>query len=233
MNSRFAAAPHFLGTIILVVLAAGCGGGKTSPHENNSLAFDSIELSAYSGYTAVAVTHPVKNYDLWLKVYTDVSDPNSRVSVYASPDDPNLITVFELTKSHKDARNSFASDELKKAMLDAGVISEPIYHYYDVKYRATGKTDKLYRLGVSHRVENYDRWKKVFDEDEPIRAKAALELRAISTNADDPTMVNVMFATNDIDKAKDLINSDELKKRMSEAGVRSDPEFSVFKVPNH
>ena len=219
--------------IIGMMLVVGCGGGKSSSEAENSSAFDSVKLPAYSGYTAVAVTHPVKNYDLWLKVYTDVSDPNSRLSIYASPDDPNLITVFELTKSHKDARNSFASDELKKAMQDAGVISEPVYHYYDIKYRASGKTEKLYRLGVSHGVENYDRWKKIFDEDEPIRAEAGLELRAISTNADDTSIVNIMFATNDIDKAKDVINSEELKKRMTEAGVRSEPEFTVFTVPGH
>ena len=150
--------------------------------------------------------------------------------MFASPDDPNLITVFELTKSHKDARTSFASDQLKQTMHDEGVTSEPLYRYYDIKYRANRKTDKIYRLAISHTVVDYNNWKKAFDEDEPIRTEAGLELRAISTNADDPTIVNVMFATNDIDKAKNLINSDELKKKMSAAGVRSEPEFTVLKV---
>ncbi len=232
MKMRLLSAFTTLGFIPLLVLVAGCGGGKTSSGEENSSAFDSVKLPAYSGYTAVAVTHSIKNYDSWLKVYTDVSDPSSRLSIYASPDDPNLITVFELTKSHKDARNSFASEKIKNAMQDEGVISEPVYHYYDIKYRSSGPTEKLYRLGVSHAIENYERWKKIFDEDEPIRAEAGLELRAISTNADDPNMVNIMFATNDIDKAKEVINSEELKKRMTEAGVRSEPEFTVLKVPN-
>ncbi len=181
--------------------------------------------------TAIGVTHEVKNYDDWLRVYTDRSDPESRLSIFASPDDPNLVTVFELTKSHQAARNAFSSPQLKEAMTEAGVISEPVYHYYDIKFRVIESTAKKYRLGVSHEISDYAAWKKIFDEDEPIRTKANLELRAISLDADNPHMVNIMFATDDIDKAKEVINSDELKKRMTVAGVRSEPVFSVFKVP--
>jgi hypothetical protein len=61
--------------------------------------------------------------------------------------------------------------------------------------------------------------------------QAQLELRAISTNADDPLIINVMFATDDIEKAKNVINSGELKKRMKEAGVLTEPDLSVFRVP--
>jgi hypothetical protein len=216
---------------VLLLLMAACGG-KQSNQAENSAAFDSVKLPAYSGYTAVSVTHSVRDFNAWLKVYSNVSAPESRISVYASPDDPNLVTVFELTRSHKDAKNVFDSDRLRNAMRDAGVTSVPIYRYFDVKYRATGKTEKIYRLGVTHAVSNYETWRKAFDEDEPIHREAGLELRAISTNAEDPGIVNVLFATNDIDKAKDLINSDELKKKMSAAGVRSEPEFTVLKVPD-
>lgn len=209
----------------------GCGGNPRSNNEDNSKAFDSIQAPAYSGYTAVAVTHTVKDYQQWLKVYNADSDPQSRLSIYASPDDPNLITVFELTKSHSDARNSFSSDFMKKEMSEAGVISVPVYTYFDIKFRSSDTTPKKYRLGVSHSVENYDKWKKVFDEHEGVRAEAGLELRAISTNADDPQYVNVMFATDDIAKAKDLIHSEELKKRMEKGGVKSEPILTVFKVP--
>ncbi len=229
MNKLLPPALSIIGGFSLFILAACVG--KPNSHRENSAAFDSIKAPVYSGYTAVAVTHSVKDYHQWLKVYNDDSDPKSRLSVYASPDDPNLITVFELTKSHTDAKNSFSSDFLKNEMMEAGVTSIPVYQFYDIKYRSSDKTYKVYRLGVTHTVVNYDNWKKVFDEDEQIRADAGLELRAITTNSDDPLTVNVMFATDDIAKAKDLINSDELKKRMSQAGVRSGPVLTVLKVP--
>ena len=231
MNKLFTQALSIIGIISIAAIAASCGGGKTSSQAENSAAFDSVKTPRYSGYTAVAVTHSVKDYHSWLKVYTDISDPDSRLSVFASPDDPNLITVFELTKSYSDAKNSFSSETFKKELLEEGVTSEPVYNFYDIKYRASGKTDKVYRLGVSHAVGDYEKWKKEFDADEPIRAEAGLELRAISTNADDPLMINVMFATDNIDKAKNLINSEELRKRMAEGGVRSEPVFTVLRVP--
>jgi hypothetical protein len=221
-----------LGLVCAILIVASCGGDKkASTNDADSKAFDAVELPTYSGYTAVAVTHTVKNFDSWLKAYTDATEPASRLSIYASPDDPNLVTVFELTRSHEDARNNFTSEKLKEVMRNAGVVGEPKYQYFDVRYRASEPTTKLYRLGVTHRVESYERWKKIFDEDEVIRAEARLELRAISTNADDPLMINVMFATDDIEKAKNVINSGELKKRMKEAGVLNEPDLSVFRVP--
>ena len=231
MNKLLSPGLSMISVISLLAFVVGCGGEKKSDQSENSAAFDSVKVPTYTGYTAVAVTHEVKNYDAWLKVYSDASDPQSRISIFASPDDPNLVTVFELTKSHEEAKNAFTSDHYKKIMLEEGVTSEPVYHYYDIKFRVTGKTEKIYRLGVSHEVENYDQWKKIFDEDEPIRSKANLELRAISLDADNSHMVNIMFATDDIDKAKEVINSDELRKRMQDAGVRSEPVFTVLTVP--
>jgi hypothetical protein len=222
----------FICFLFLQLLILGCGGGKKTDQSANSAAFDSVKVPFYSGNTAVAVTHEVKNFDDWYKVYTDESDPQARLSIFASPEDPNLITVFQLTRSHEEAKNAFASVELKKSMVEAGVSSEPIYHYFDVKYRVTETTGKRYRLGVTHEVEDYERWKKIFDEDEGIRAKANLELRAISLDADNAHMVNIMFATENIEEAKSLINSDELRKRMQLAGVRSEPVFTVF-VPKN
>ncbi len=220
------------GCLCLLVMLS-CGGKKAATESDNSAAFDSVKAPVYSGNTAVGVTHEVKDYATWLKVYNSVSDPASRISIYASPDDPNLITVFALTKTHEDAKSAFASPEFKTTLVTSGVTSEPIFNYYDIKYQATEKTGKKYRLGVSHPVKDYAQWKRVFDEDEKIRTDAGLELRAISTSADDPSMVHIMFATNDVDRAKDLIHSNDLKKRMAEGGVIGEPTLTVFKTPEN
>ncbi|HWA34334.1 MAG TPA: hypothetical protein VG737_09410 [Cyclobacteriaceae bacterium] len=228
----FFAIPWWSCLCLLVMLSCG-GGEKANTDGENSAAFDSVKAPVYSGNTAVGVTHEVKDYAEWLKVYNNVSDPASRISIYASPDDPNLITVFALTKTHEDARNAFSSPEFKTVLATSGVTSEPVFNYYDIKFQAPGKTDKKYRLGVSHPVKDYAQWKRVFDEDEKIRTDAGLELRAISTSADDPSMVHIMFATNDVDRAKDLIHSNDLKKRMAEGGVLAEPTLTVFKTPEN
>jgi len=214
----------------MALLCSSCGT-KPVDQKANEAAFDTVKLTLYSGNTAVAMTHEVRDFESWLKAYTNTSDPDSRLSIFSNPEDPNMITVFELTKSHEEARTTFSSPEFRETLESEGVTSEPTISFFDIKFRVTGPTEKKYRLGVSHEVTDYDQWKKVFDEDEPIRTKANLELRAISTNADNPLIVNILFATDDIEKAKEIINSDELRKRMSQAGVRSEPVFAVFRVP--
>lgn len=216
----------------MIALVIACGG-PSRQSGNKEAAFDSVQLSPYSGSTAVARTHEVRDFEAYVKVYRSISDPDSRISIFSSPEDPNLITVFELTRSHEEARSAFHSAEFRKALEEEGVTSEPTISFFDVKFRETSPSAKKYRLGVSHEVGDYDHWKKIFDEDEPVRYKADLELRAISTDADNPSMVNILFATDDIDKAKEVINSEELRKRMKEAGVRSEPVFAVFRVPDN
>ncbi len=215
---------------LMIFLLTSCGSKKVEQGASE-VAFDTVRLTLYSGSTAIAITHEVSDYTMWLNKYSELSDPESRLTVFASPEDPNLITVFELTKSHNEAKSAFTSPRFKETLDAEGVITNPILNYFDVRFRETARTNKVYRLGVSHEVEDYDQWRKVFDADQPIRAKANLELRAISTDADNPLMVNILFATDDLDRAKEVINSDELKKRMKEAGVRSEPVFAVFRVP--
>lgn len=212
------------------VLLFACGGpGKKSG--NKETAFDSVKISLYTGSTAVSMTHEVKDFEAYVKAYRSLSDPDSRISIFSSPEDPNLITVFELTQGHEQARSAFHSAEFRQSLEAEGVTTEPTFAFFDVKFRVTTPTEKKYRLGVSHEVGDYTHWKKVFDEDEPVRSKADLELRAISTDADNPLMVNILFATDDIEKAKRVINSEELRRRMKEADVRTEPVFAVFRVP--
>jgi hypothetical protein len=219
-------------TLALLLVIWSCGG-KSSDSTGKEAAFDSARLNSYPGNTAVAITHEVKNFEEYSKAYKAISDPDSRISIFSSPEDPNLITVFELTKGHQEARTAFQSLEFRKHLEEEGVTTEPQVAFFDIKFRVTTPTEKVYRLGVSHEVADYLHWKKIFDEDERIRAKANLELRAISTNADNASMVNIMFATDDVQKAKEVINSDELRRRMSEAGVRTEPVFAVFRVPGN
>jgi hypothetical protein len=208
---------------IFVALILFACGGSPSTEESTPV--------VYSGNTVVGVTHTVKDFAAWLKVYQAKSDSNSRVSLYVSPEDPNLVTVFELTVSHEDAKKMFASEDLKKVMQEAGVSSEPVFMYFDMKYRNMEKSPKKYRVLVSHEVADYDAWKKVFDADAPRRAEASLELRALSTDADNPKMVYIMFATEDANQAKGMMDTDDLKAKMKEAGVISEPKVTVLMMP--
>lgn len=214
-----------IGLALVASLLINCGGktGKDTKPETPPV--------VYSGTTGIGITHSVNNYADWLKVYLAKTDSNSRISIYTSPDDPNRVTVFMLSTSHADAKAMAASDQLKNDMKEAGVSSEPVITFFDIKYRAPGKSAKKYRISVNHEVADYDAWKKVFDADEPRRTEANLELRAISTDADNPKKVGIMFATEDPEKVKAMMSSDDLNAKMKEGGVVSEPVVVVLVLP--
>ena len=98
-----------LSGLLLVFLLANCGSKISN------------EKVVYSGKTAMRITHWVKNYPDWLKVYKKVSDSNSLIGLYVSPDDPNLVTIYELSQSHEQAKKEFSSEETRRIMKRAGV----------------------------------------------------------------------------------------------------------------
>lgn len=208
------------GLLILVLIFSGCT--KKSGWQ---------ETTVYSGKTATRLTHWVRDYSNWYNVYREVSDSNAWIGVYVSPDDPNLVTVYELTSSHEDARKFFNSEEMRRIMRKSGVTSEPVITYFDITYRTIPKSNKMYRVEIAHDVADYHSWKKVFDANEQKRNDIGLELRGIFTDADNHDHIGVVFATDDIDKLKDMIATEEFQKSKQEAGVASKEMVTFLKVP--
>jgi len=207
--------------ILVMIVLAGCGTMPSSSTE-----------TVYSGKTAMRITHSVRDFSEWLKVYKEVSDSNSLISLYVSPENPNLVTVYEFTSSHEEARKKFDSEQMRRTMKRAGVSSEPVITYFDIKYRRNASSKKMYRVEITHDVEDYDTWKKVFDTGEQRRINAGLELRGIFLDADNPTMVGVVLATDNVEKLREMMASEEFQKIKKEAGIASKEMILVLKVPD-
>ncbi len=84
----------------------------------------------------VAVTHKVKDYDVWLKAFDAEGSANraarglADVLVARGVDDPNTVQlVFDITDMDK-AKAGMASEDLKKVMRSAGVVSAPKIEFY-------------------------------------------------------------------------------------------------------
>ena len=76
---------------------------------------------------------------------------------------------------------------------------------------------------VSHPVKDFDTWKTIFDQFEPIRKEAGELSAVVLRHADDPNMVTVINTWNSIDAFQALFNREELKAGMTEAGVTAPP----------
>ncbi len=86
-----------------------------------------------------------------------------------------------------------------------------------------------------HKVEDYERWREVFDADAANREASGCRGAWIFRDADDPTELVVLFEWDDLDRLRRRVGSGELREKMRDAGVRGDTEFwfleEVGRVP--
>ena len=76
---------------------------------------------------------------------------------------------------------------------------------------------------VKHKVEDYDKWRQVFDSFEEYRKSKGEKLFQIYRNSEDTNEVFGLFEWENVESAKEFMGSDELKAKMKEAGVVGEP----------
>jgi len=81
---------------------------------------------------------------------------------------------------------------------------------------------------VQHEVKDFAEWKKIFDEDEPNRAKAGVKLIGLYRSLKNPNDVTMVFEAPDA-KLYDVMMSDPKRQAdIKRAGVISVPVATFF-----
>jgi len=78
---------------------------------------------------------------------------------------------------------------------------------------------------VRHRVADYGRWRPVYDADAPVRQAVGLMERGIFREAAHPNDLWLLFEVLDEDRARQFMNSDDLREKMNAGGVIGEPEI--------
>ena len=78
---------------------------------------------------------------------------------------------------------------------------------------------------VRHKVEDFGKWKPVYDEHASARKEAGCQSDKVCQNGDDPNDVAVYFDWDSLENFKKFGDSDELKEAMQKAGVVGKPDF--------
>ena len=193
-----------------------------------------VEVPAFEPFQVMAITHTVKNYNIWKKGFDE--DEINRTdcgltlrSLARGTDNPNKIYIFLNVADMQKAKDFITNPKLKTVMQKFGVISKPEINYVDVVRFEESPSEFKDRVRVSIKIKDFDSWLKVYDgEGAAIRLENGLVDRAISKNVDDPNMIYVTFAVSDMAKAKTYMKAPELKRLMTEAGVISNPIFDFF-----
>lgn len=83
---------------------------------------------------------------------------------------------------------------------------------------------------VSHKVENYDKWKPVFDSTAAWKQKFGWKSSTVMSIDGDPNNVLVIESFESIEKAKAFAASAELRTAMGKAGVMGPPDVRFYNV---
>jgi hypothetical protein len=75
------------------------------------------------------------------------------------------------------------------------------------------------------KVEDFNRWKPVFDDDKLVRKAAGLKELHVLRNIDNQNEIVLLFEVSDIAKAKEFSTSADLKEKMQESGVLGRPDI--------
>jgi len=78
---------------------------------------------------------------------------------------------------------------------------------------------------VRHKVEDWDKWKKVFDEHQEFRHERGSKGATVFRNFHDPNEVVMMFEWDNEQKAHQFVDSENLKLNMKKAGVTDIPDI--------
>ena len=79
-------------------------------------------------------------------------------------------------------------------------------------------------LLVRHKVQEYARWKPVFDDHAPARKAAGSKGGRLFRSAHDANEVVILLEVEDLEKAIAFAQSDDLREAMQRAGVADRPD---------
>lgn len=236
-------------TAFMLFFISACNSGENKEAESTATA-DSIAaaVAATNGPAKVAepapaakpanvlvINHKVANYDKWKSGYD--SHDSVRLAyglhnyvVARGLDDPNMVMVALHMDDAAKAKAFSELPNLKDAMKKFGVLGTPNFSFVDVQMMDTSTNSLPTRLRMTHKVKDWDAWKKEFDSHKQVRMDAGLIDRSLGYSVSDNHMVSIVFAVTDIKKAKAFLSSKDLKDKMTAAGVDGPPTAFFYTI---
>jgi len=85
----------------------------------------------------------------------------------------------------------------------------------------------MYVIAINHAVDDYDKWKQVYDTYPPTTAGGA-NFSRVNRGIDDPNQITVVAGFDSLDKLKSFASDPQLKDVMHRAGVHGEPRIEIY-----
>ncbi len=78
---------------------------------------------------------------------------------------------------------------------------------------------------IRHKVQDYAKWKSAFDDHGSTREASGSKGGTLFRSAENPSETISLFEWDDLDRARQFIQSDDLREAMQSAGVADQPDI--------
>jgi quinol monooxygenase YgiN len=180
---------------------------------------------------AVVVSHTVKDYDHWKRVFDSHQQARKAAGVLGhhlnrGVDDPNMVHVFMPITDRARFEAFVADPDLQATMSRAGVTAAPSVTWLE-RIEGSYVGDRAVAAAmIAHDVADFDAWKAVYDEADALRAQAGIIGHAVNRIVGAPQKVLVYHQAENRAALQAFFGSADLKATMARAGVASPPQFN-------
>ncbi|MDB5230254.1 MAG: hypothetical protein JWN76_1059 [Chitinophagaceae bacterium] len=211
---------------------------KTETTTDSTAAADSTSAAAQAPSTTapaaiVIIKHKVADFSKWKAAYDGhdsarLANGLHNFVIGRGVVDSNIVLIALQMDDTTKAKDFFTNKDLKQAMQKGGVIGAPEIKFVNMQRLNNDQANQ--RVIITHKVKDYDAWKKVFDQHDQARKDAGLTVRSLGQSISDNHMVTVVFNVADLQKAKAFMSSQGLKDKMAQAGVEGKPDVFLYNV---
>ena len=230
--------------VSMVIFISSCNNGedkKVDAAAADTTAEKPAETKMDAGPAAkpanfATITIKVANYAKWLPAYEaddsfrTANGLNNYVLGRGLGKDSNTVLVALKMADPAKAKAFTSSPALKEKMKKGGVIGAPVSVNFVETVMMDSSANAATRVMMTHKVKDWDAWKKEFDSHKQIRIDAGLKDRVVGHSVDDTHNVVLVFTVNDMEKAKAFMASKDLKDKMTAAGVEGPPTVFYYTI---
>jgi quinol monooxygenase YgiN len=184
---------------------------------------------------ATLVAHRVADYDRWKKVFDDHLPARREAGclghhINRGADDPNMIYIYCPATDVDKVRAFLASPDLEDVMKNAGVEAPPTVKVLRPMSADFIPNKMLSGAILSHTVEDYDAWRRVYDDFDLYRKECGIVGHAVNQEFDEPNSVVIYHQAESLNAIRAFVDSNELKERMREGGAAGPLEIRFVEV---
>jgi hypothetical protein len=137
---------------------------------------------------------------------------------------PSLVSIHPMSGKVNSRKVALLGTKAGTSLGRHGTVPEGIMVASERPFRK-GDAHTMPYLLVRHKVEDYERWKPIFDHDHGAsRARSGSKGGRILRNADAPNELVILLKWESLENARRFANADDSREAMQRAGVADEPD---------